>query len=363
VTAFDGLRNLGAKAARRAGAMHKPLLRLARRRARAEEHRGYAREAAAVDRELAAIAAGTGPIVVGPWLAEVGYEVLYWIPFVRWFCDAHGVNPSRVTVISRGGMAPLYAGVAARYVDLFDLRTPQRIAAENAQRRASQEGGGQKQSDLSDLDRALVDDARVALRLSAVRVCHPSLMFRLFRHVWHDNLPFDVLWRHTRYERMTGPFAEALADLPSDFVTVKMYNGPALSTASLAAVQRLVRDVAARGPVVVLETDLAVDEHRDFDFSSIPGVVSARPLMTPQNNLAVQLELIARSRLFLSACGGLAWLAPFLGVPTIGVYDSDALLAPHLFVARQAGRRAGAAAFSPLDLNAIAELGLDRRPA
>ena len=32
-------------------------------------------------------ARGSAPIVVGPWLSEVGYEVLYWIPFLRWFVD------------------------------------------------------------------------------------------------------------------------------------------------------------------------------------------------------------------------------------------------------------------------------------
>ena len=25
-----------------------------------------------------------GPILVGPWLSEVGFELLYWIPLLRW---------------------------------------------------------------------------------------------------------------------------------------------------------------------------------------------------------------------------------------------------------------------------------------
>ena len=52
-------------------------------------------------------------------------------------------------------------------------------------------------------------------------------------------------------------------------------------------------------------------------------------------------------------------MAPFLGVPTVAMYNNDALLAPHLFVARQAGRRVNAAPFSPLDLNALARLGYE----
>ena len=80
--------------------------------------------------------------------------------------------------------------------------------------------------------------------------------------------------------------------------------------------------------------------------------------MNARTNLGVQIALIARSKFFLSTCGGLAWLAPFLGVPTVAVYDSDQLLAPHLLVARQAGARVGAAEFTPLDLRGVARLGM-----
>ena len=45
--------------------------------------------------------------------------------------------------------------------------------------------------------------------------------------------------------------------------------------------------------------------------------------MDARSNLGVQIALIARSRFFLSTCGGLAWLAPFLNVPTVAVYDTD----------------------------------------
>ncbi len=45
------------------------------------------RRASGIERELAAIAAGTRPIAVGPWLGEVGFELLYWVPFVRWVAE------------------------------------------------------------------------------------------------------------------------------------------------------------------------------------------------------------------------------------------------------------------------------------
>jgi len=335
-----------------------------RRHSRAQEHRAFRREAEAIDREIAALAATTRPIVVGPWLAEVGYEVLYWIPFLRWFQDAFGIPPDRLIVVSRGGMEAMYRDFAAGYVDIFDLTTPQQLAARNAQRRSEGEGGGQKQSATSILDEELVAAVRSTRGLGEVAVCHPSLMFRLFRNVWHGNLPFDLLWRRTRYvatgrigrSERTGP----TPGIPDDFIAAKIYAGPALSTHEKTrdAVRAVVGQAATIAPVVLLEADLGIDEHRDFDLDGIPNVISARSLMSPRTNLDVQLALIARARFFLSACGGLAWQAPFMGVPTVAIYDSDSLLAPHLFVTRHAGALTGAAEFTSVDLRGLSRVGL-----
>jgi hypothetical protein len=250
-------------------------------------------------------------------------------------------------------MDPLYAGVAGHYVDLFDLVTPAELAARNAERRARQEGGGQKQSAVDAVDERLLAAARARLGLSGGTVCHPSLFFRLFRHVWHGNLPMDVLWTHTRYVRSTLALP-CPPGLPDRFVAAKLYAGPALSStaATRAAVREVVERTAAGSPVVLLETELGIDEHRDFDVGDIAHVTSAASLMSPRTNLAVQLALATRSQAFLGTCGGLAWVTPFLGVPTVAVCDDDAALAIHLLVARQAGRAVGAAEFSLLDVRA-----------
>jgi hypothetical protein len=186
-------------------------------------------------------------------------------------------------------------------------------------------------------------------------------MFKLFREVWHGNLPMDLLWRRTRYQAMRLPPSPASLPVPDDFIAVKLYAGPALSMSDQTrdALRHLVAGIAATTPVVLLDVDLGIDEHRDLELDHLPGVTSARSLMDARTNLAVQLSIIARSRFFLSTCGGLAWLAPFLGVPTVAVYDTDHLLAPHLLVARQAAARTGAADFNPLDLRGLTRVGLD----
>ena len=343
-------------------ALHKPFVRLARRQARAAEHRRFRAEAYGVDREIAGIARGTAPIVAGPWLAEVGYEALYWVPFLRWFADKYAIPRERLIVVSRGGVADWYSSFAAQYIDLFDMVSPRQFAEKNAGRQTSEERGGQKQSGLSELDHELLDAVRTQLGRGAVKTFHPSLLFRLFRHVWYGNLPLDFLWSRTRFVRLDGIPAAAGTDpdLPERFATVKFYSGTALpmTEGHLACVRELVRAVARSTPVISLDSDYGVDEHRDFTLADIPNVTSAQRWMTPSNNLGLQSRLIARSSYFLGTCGGLAWLAPFLGVPTTAVYADDQLLGTHLMIARLAGQNTRAAEFSTLDLRAVGRLGL-----
>ena len=102
---MDAARNLGLPHGPDAACWlaHKPLVRTSARSGASGSTR-RSRPGRGDRRRIAEVAAGAGPIVVGPWLAEVGYEVLYWIPFLRWFQDAHGVPRERFIVVSRGGL-------------------------------------------------------------------------------------------------------------------------------------------------------------------------------------------------------------------------------------------------------------------
>ena len=99
-----------------------------------------------VERDIAAVARGRGPIIAGPWLSEVGFEVLYWIPFLRWFEDRYRIDPERVIAVSRGGVAGWYGDLAARYVEIFDHLSPEEFGRRNRERHQREESGGQKQT-------------------------------------------------------------------------------------------------------------------------------------------------------------------------------------------------------------------------
>ena len=95
-------------------------------------------------------------------------------------------------------------------------------------------------------------------------------------------------------------------------------------------------------PVVLLDTGLVLeDDHADYAFDAGARVVSAKPWMTPRNNLGVQTQIVAGAQAFVGTCGSLAWLAPRLGVDTSALFVDPKWLHAHLPVAMRAYAQAG----------------------
>ena len=352
-------RNLASKAWRRAAAVPKRGVRLARRAGRLREQADAFQAEWRIERDIAAVARGRQPIIAGPWLSEVGFEVLYWIPFLRWFEDRYRVDRERVIAVSRGGVAEWYRDVAAGYVEIFDHVDPDTFSRRNAERREDNESGGQKQTVPGALDNDLIAMARSATGSEDATVCHPSLMYRLFNQFWFGNRALDLVVSHTRYVPLTVKAPVDLG-LPERYIAAKFYTGAALpgTSESRGALRELVGMAAMRMPVVLLDTGMTTDEHEEYLFRDMPNVVSLRERLVPSTNLGVQTTVIAGAEGFIGTCGGLAWLAPLLGVDTLAVYSEERFLVSHIFFAGQAYRQIGAARFDTLDLRAVTELNL-----
>lgn len=302
-----------------------------------------------IERELDDLTRGDHPVIVGPWTSEVGYEALYWVPFLRWVRDAFRVDPARVVAVSRGGVASWYHGIAARYHEIWDEVTPEVFTQRLAER------GTAKQLEVNAFDRELAARVESRLGLTGARVVHPSLMYRLFALFWSGHRALSFIDSHTRYERIEAPPAVPLPDLPPDFVAVKLYAARSMpdTPALRALLRQLVESLAEQAPVVLLDTGLALDEHVDYELGSGGRIVSARRWMRPATNLGVQTQIIARARAFVGTCGSLAWLAPMLGVNTSALFVDPKWLHAHLGVALRATHRAGGGHFAAADLRAL----------
>jgi hypothetical protein len=268
-----------------------------------------------VEQELERVA-DADAIVAGPWCSEVGYEVLYWVPFLRWVMEAYRIPRDRVVAVSRGGTSSWYEGIASRYVEVFDHVTPQELSARAA-------AGMLKQHDVTDFDTEIASRASRALGLpSSTRVLHPSLMFRWFAPFWSGHETLSFLEGHTRFARMSAPDIAVPIALPGEYAAVKFYSARSLpdTPAVRGQLHLLVEGLSRRLPVVHLDTGLGVDDHLDFALGEHDRFVSLRGRLDAPTNLAVQTRVIAGARLFVGTCGSLAWLAPLAGVATVPVF-------------------------------------------
>jgi hypothetical protein len=333
--------------------LKRPLRDALRHRGELREQMQWSRAAWAVEREIDDIVNAGRTIVVGPWLSEVGFEALYWIPFLRWVKAAFRLDASRVVAVSRGGVGSWYDGTAGRYVEIWDHVDPAEFA------RRTQERGATKQLEISAFDREVVAAVERVVG-EPVAVLHPSLMYRLFSLFWSGQRAQSFLDAHTRFEPIVPPRIIDSGRLPREYVAVKFY--AARSLPDTPDVRRtlawFVESLAERTNVVLLDTGLVLDEHADYAFGASGRVISARTWMTPANNLGVQTQLIAGARAFVGTCGSVAWLAPMLGVNTSAVYMDPKWLHAHLGVMLRACHRTGAGHFAALDLRALDPLGV-----
>jgi hypothetical protein len=306
------------------------------------------------ERDLEKAVGSSAPILAGPWRSEVGYEALYWVPFLRWVVAAYRVSPDRLVIMSRGGTSAWYSGITDRYIEVFDHMSPPELTAASGR-------GPVKQREWSDVDLRLIDSARTAHQLPpATTVLHPSLMFRWFAGFWSGHETLSFVERHLHHARPTVPSVELPVALPAEYAVAKFYHAQSLPDTPpvRAQVRSILEAIAERMPVIRLDTGLGLDDHAEFGSQGEERLLSMAGKLDARTNLAVQTRIVAGARLYTGTCGSLAWLAPMLGVRTMPVYTDASFLHAHLHVATRVYAHEGAAPFTPVNLAGVTDAGL-----
>jgi len=307
------------------------------------------RSAEAEDRvsaRMARIARSQLPVIVGPWTGEVGFELLYWIPFLQWVRETFPIDPARMIVISRGGVAAWYGHVATEYEDIFAAETPEAFRAATEERK--------KQQRIRAFDRRVVKRVMRARGIRQAHLLHPTLMYSLFNSFWRYAATVKRLEEFARFRRL--PASEGLFDnkaaLPERYVAVRFYFSDCFpdTPENRAFASQVVDGLAARGHVVLLNSDLVVDDHRDFGFGRAARVHMLSPHMRPEDNLALQTAAIERATAFVGTYGGYSYLAPLCGVSSVAFYSRQSFKQHHLELAHRAFQRLGGPQLMPVDI-------------
>jgi hypothetical protein len=307
-----------------------------------EEQRALERRAT---RRVERLARSGRPVVVGPWSGEVGFELLYWVPFVTWMLEQAKVSPDRVLVISRGGAGAWYQHLAGRYADILSQVTPEEFRARTELK---------KQRTIGAFDRAVLRRAMREADISGAVLVHPDLMYRLFYPFWKQQVSLRRVEGFTSYRLLSSPARPDLSvRLPREYVAVRFYFSDCFpdTVDNRTFVESVIRTLAESTDVVVLNTGLRLDDHSDHAASRSQRIHSIEDLMTPAGNLEVQTAVIAGARAFVGTYGGYAYLAPLLGINALAFYSvEDAFFAHHLELARRVFRRLGGGSLVPLDV-------------
>jgi hypothetical protein len=261
------------------------------------------------------------PILAGPWTSELGFESLYWLPFLDHVRTSLGIPPERLIPISRGGAAEWY-GVPLG-VELYAMRTIQqcRVAA----KLSHQHTGLQKQYHVTDFDRGVIRDAAESLKLKNYQVLHPSWMYHLLTEFWDGQRGLQWASQYLRFRVLPPPALPDGLHLPEKFAAVRFYarsTWPASRETAVFA-QGVIAQLAQQMPVILLNPGLHADEHIDFaPQPKLPNVHLLTDLcpVPPERDLAIQAAVLARSVGFVGTYGGVANLALRFGRPVFSFY-------------------------------------------
>ena len=305
-------------------------------------------------RELITMLGRSGrPIVIGPWLSETGFELLYWIPFVAWARTYGNFDPSQIVVVSRGGAASWYRHITDHYEDVLSFYTPEEFRQRNEARIVEQKGR-LKHVEVSSFDREII--ARVTERrgLKGVKILHPSVMYQLFDAFWFQRAPITLVEAFTAFNPVTPGGLGALREhLPERYVAAKLYGNTALPDTpdNHAFMTAYLEELTQHTDVVLLNTGQRYDDHEDMSPRSRARLHIVDHLMTPETNLDVQTRIIAGAEAFVGTYGGFSYLAPLCGTDTLAFYShATGFRFDHLELAKRvfSGLRKGA--FVELDV-------------
>ena len=284
------------------------------------------------------------PILCGGWRSELGFEILYWVPFLNAFRLSYNIPKERLIAIGRGGSAVWYD--MAGQADLYERMPLEEARALSIL--ASQQTGSMKQQRREPWEQAVCDLTANGLGLKTYHAISPSWMYGLLAPFWEGKT--SQRWLNDRLAHaVTMPkppiSAELQAKLPKDFIAMRWYARPTWPYKEdlVLWMRGYTERLAQRHPVVLIDSFHA-DDHADVNLGTIENVTRLSDLttMTPMNNLAVQSAVIARAKAYIGTYGGMSQGAMRWGVPTLALYQEFGQTAPeHLSLTQHLSLRTG----------------------
>lgn len=262
-------------------------------------------------------------IVLGPWIGELGYELLYWIPFLR-FLKSKGVFDNKeCIVISRGGMQYWYSDICTEYIEIFDQITLEEYTL--LRKRFYSEQVSNKNIYTS------------ATEILIAKKCRADYEF-----LFSQSIMFSFLNQFIKSlgKRATLNFFTSVLQLeiPEDFpktnnfqfpenekyIITNFYSRPSfqITLADISKINAMLFDLSKEFRIIRIDEFTYDLEHNELSniYDGIPyqGIES----IGISSNLLVKTALIRNADFYIGTYGGPSYLSVLNGIPTF-VFSSS----------------------------------------
>lgn len=254
----------------------------------------------------------------GPFCGEVGYELSYWIPWIRKFCEDLHLPDSRIGIITRGGAHVWYPN-HLHSVELFGL--------------LSVDGFLELQS--SEYPTLIRNPEKRLIRglgISRRQIAHPREMHSAiaeFRGGACGIESLDTYFRITPldrsvvFDRIRGLEGFEEVATPQVFGSVRLYTNSLLgSESNVVRAWQMTLGCARELTLVDIGPRAKLDDHTSVD-SPRQGIETPLALGLLRNNLAMQTLLILKSKVLISTYGGSSYIGLLTGVPTVAIESGN----------------------------------------
>lgn len=272
-------------------------------------------------------------LIVGPWVSELGFELLYWIPFIRRYISDLKKSPDRVVVVSRGGTDALYSDVCREYVEIFDYMDE--VSFKKNFDEHVKEFGGQKHLNIRPYESILIERIKNDRPyLKGAAVLHPSVMYRSFQGYWSRRLPARFIRDFSQFnlisrEELRQPKASVAASAP--LFVCYFYDSDAfsLSSENKVILSRCLSILARSFKVILIEKMFDIDDHF-CDSGWVPQSqnIEVVTLECPRTSVNDLVTLICKANFFVTIYGGCSYLGLFYGVKTFALFTNLGRIVP-----------------------------------
>ena len=263
-------------------------------------------------------------IVIGPWMGEVGPELLYWIPFLQNISN-HGVFKNRkIFAISRGGVENWYYNITREYLEIFDYIDT------GSYNEIRKERTGEKQKFITKGERNLVQKICEKNNIAKYKIIHPSLM-------WKKILPYLQSKKSTgniletlsfvKFPEIVDSNSSKIVDslkLPPEFIFIRFYSSYLLGKSKQTKynIDNIIKILSRKFPIVSYDLGKVIDNHGSINIDN-DRLINISNSIRLKNNLGVQTEIIRRSKGFWGTYGGLSILPGFIGKNSFSFYANN----------------------------------------